>query len=934
MSYHIINRLRWFYVLGPWFLLCTSVFGQQEDFFITQEFDQLNWSEFVNNVQDALPVHFYYNPDSIPDFMVNINSDGSPLRKVLNENLSPLGLYFVFINSNDIIVSRSPINISLPSNLFLSTSDDANLSRDSSLVKTETELEFLKTKKEYVAKKVVIGTKKAGLKITHATLSGYVKNAENGTPIINGNLYIEELQNGTTTDETGYYSIRLKKGTYTLVVSSLESQEVKYKLELLSSGNFNIELVPQLFLLDEFVVSSDELHNVRGSQMGFEKLSTKTIKEIPVVLGEKDIIKVALLLPGVQTVGEGSTGFNVRGSPADQNLFYINTVPIYNSSHLFGFFSAFNSDAVSDFSLLKSNIPAAYGGRLSSIFDISAKQGNMQHFSAQGGISPITARLVVEGPIVKEKVSYMLGLRSTYSDWVLRMVKDPEIKNSSAYFGDAIANFTIQPNPKNEFRIFTYYSYDEANINGLTRDKYQNVGGSIGWTHLFKNRHSFSLNLVSGKYAFEDKNMEYEQFAYQQTFSLNHTEAKASVTLQPNDKHIITIGLNSILYGLDKGDFLPLNENSAIVPRQFEPEKGVENGIFISDQWDLSPSWQISGGLRFNLYSYLGPKTVYTYGEGEPKTIENITDTLYFQNNDVIKTYNGLDYRFGARYILNDNISLKASFNRLHQYIFMLTNTIAISPTDEWKLCDYNIEPMVGDQFSLGVYSNIFSEILEFSVEGYYKNVQNLVEYKDGAEMVANEIPETDVVQGNLKAYGIEFMLKKPLGRLSGWINYTFARSKVLVNNDVTGEKNNFGLVYPANYDKPHALNLVANYWLTKRISISGNIVYSTGRPITYPSAIYYQNGMKLINYSLRNEYRLPDYFRIDLSLNIEGNLKAKKFAHGSWNFSVYNLLGRNNAYSVYFKSENGSINGYKLSIFGSPIFSITYNFKLGNYDN
>ncbi|MCK5703238.1 MAG: TonB-dependent receptor, partial [Cyclobacteriaceae bacterium] len=459
-----------------------------------------------------------------------------------------------------------------------------------------------------VPKIVVIGTKKEGLKITHATVTGYVRHSENGTPIINGNLYIEELQDGTTTDENGFYSIKLKKGSYTLVVSSLESEEVKYKMELLSSGNLNINLKPQLFLLDEFVVSSDKHHNVRGSQMGFEKLTTKTIKEIPVVLGEKDIIKVALLLPGVQSVGEGSTGFNVRGSPADQNLFYINTVPVYNSSHLFGFFSAFNSDAVSDFSLLKSNIPARYGGRLSSIFDISAKSGNMQHFSAQGGISPITARLVVEGPIVKEKASYMVGLRSTYSDWVLKMVKDPDIQNSSAYFGDAIANFTIKPNAKNEIKLFTYYSYDDANIAGLTQNTYRNVGGSIGWNHLVKEKHSLSLNFTTGNYAFEDQNMEYDLFAYKESFALNHTEIKASFTLRPNDKHAITIGLSSILYELAKGDFLPLNSNSSVIPIQFEPEQGIESGFFISDQWDLSPDWQISGGLRFNTYSYLGPK--------------------------------------------------------------------------------------------------------------------------------------------------------------------------------------------------------------------------------------------------------------------------------------------------------------------------------------
>lgn len=934
MRNHTINRIKYFYLSVLCLLMYASAFGQYEEVVIRKEFDQLCWIEFVKEVQNTFPVFIFYNADSIPDFKVNVKIDGLSLNKVLDDNLSVQNLFYAYVHTNHIIVSKSPIHTSLKTDLFLSTSEEDKLTTDSHISIPDKEPEFLKTKKEYVAKKIIIGNNKDGLKITHAVLTGFVKNAQNGSPIVNGNLFIEELQDGTTTDETGYYSIKLKKGKYTLVVSSLESQEVKYKLELRSSGILNIELEPQLFMLDEFVVSTDKHHNVRGSQMGFEKLTTKKIKEIPVVLGEKDIIKVALLLPGVQTVGEGSSGFNVRGSPADQNLFYINTVPVYNSSHLFGFFSAFNSDAVSDFSLLKSNIPARYGGRLASIFDISAKQGNMQHFSAQGGISPITARLVVEGPIVKEKSSYMLGLRSTYSDWVLKMVKDPDIKNSKAYFGDAIVNFTIKPNPKNEIRVFTYYSYDDANIAGLTQNKYENVGGSIGWIHSFKRKHSFALNLVSGNYAFEDKNMEYEQFAYKQSFKLNHTELKASVSLRPNDKHNITVGLNSVLYGLDKGDLLPLNESSSIVPKQFEPEKGLENGIYISDQWEISPSWQINGGLRFNVYSYLGPKTVFAYAEGQPKEVETITDTLYFQNNEMIKTYNGMDFRMGARYTVNDKLSLKASYNRLHQYVFMLTNTIAISPTDEWKLCDYNIEPMIGDQISMGVYSNVLSEILELSVEGYYKNVQNLVEYKDGAEMVANEYPEMDVIQGRLEAYGIEFMVKKPLGRLTGWVNYTFSRSIVLVDDETTGEQNNFGQPYPANYDKPHALNFVANYWLTKRISISGNIVYSTGRPITYPSAIYYQNGMKLINYSLRNEYRLPDYFRIDLSVNIEGNLKAKKFAHGSWNISVYNLLGRNNAYSVYFKAEEGHIRGYKLSIFGSPIFSITYNFKLGNYDN
>ena len=298
----------------------------------------------------------------------------------------------------------------------------------------------------------------------------------------------------------------------------------------------------------------------------------------------------------------------------------------------------------------------------------------------------------------------------------------------------------------------------------------------------------------------------------------------------------------------------------------------------------------------------------------------------------MVKGYGGLDVRLSAKYLITPELSVKASYNTLHQYIFMLSNTIALSPTDKWKLASYNIKPMYGDQFSLGFYSNLLSERLEVSVEGYYKNVHDLVEYKDGAELVVNKHPEQDVLQGELESYGVEFMLRKPSGRINGWINYTYSRSLVLVNNPVTGEQNNYGIQYPANYDKPHSVNLVANYKISKRVSISGNIVYSTGRPITYPTSIYYQDGQKILNYSLRNEYRIPDYFRTDVSVKVEGNLKKRKWLHGSWIFSIYNLTGRENAYSVYFRTEEGFIRGYKLSIFAVPIFSVTYDFKLGNY--
>jgi hypothetical protein len=640
-----------------------------------------------------------------------------------------------------------------------------------------------------------------------------------------------------------------------------------------------------------------------------------------------------LLLPGVQVVGEGASGFNVRGSPADQNMFYVSKIAVYNTSHLFGFFSSFNPDLIEDFTLYKSNIPAKYGGRLSSIFDIKTKQGRQDHFSARGGISPVTARLMVEGPIIKNKLSYIAGIRSTYSNWIMRSLPDPILSHTTAYFGDANFGLSYNPNNKNQIKLYSYYSSDNVNLYPSNKYDYANAGASAEWTHSLKKRQLLDLSMQYSYYKFNGENTEYAPAAYSQGYNLQQTEFDASYNFKLGEKHDLNAGLTSILYLIENGDFLPLNEESDVKPVYLGSEKGVETGIFISDEWKPLPVLTVYGGLRYNLYGFLGPKTVFQYQENEPKTPENIVDTLHFGNNELVKGYTGLDYRFAINYLLTPNLSVKASFNRLHQYIFMLSNTIAISPTDKWKLVDYNIEPMVGDQASLGFYSSLLRGRIEASVEGYYKTVNNLVDYKDGANLLVNEFPERDVLQGNLEAYGVEFMIRKPTGKMNGWINYTYSSAKIIVDKPESGESINYGIEYPANYEKPHAFNLVFNYNFARRFSFSTNLVYSTGRPITYPTSIYYQDGQPILNYSLKNEYRLPDYFRIDASVTLEGNLAKKKFMHGSWIFSVYNLTGRKNAYSVYFKSEDGKINAYKMSIFGSPIFSITYDFKLGNYN-
>ncbi len=906
------------------------VLAQEKEIIIDKTYDNLSWGDFVQKLEENHDLNFFYEDSSLLRLKIKLG-EARDINAVLKNNLLPLKLNFAIDAEGNVFITKAAaVKLELPDGFFLNNKGPERFIEEH---KRENELrDYLATRKNLVSRNIIVGDKKSGADKKRVTVDGFVKQMESGNPIVGASLYLEELQTGTTTNEQGYFSLELEKGKYSIKVSSIESKEEKYQLEVLSGGRVELFLAGKIYSLDEVVIKSDKEDNIRSTQMGFDKLNAKSIKEIPAVMGERDIVKVALLLPGVQAVGEGASGYNVRGSPADQNVFYLNNVPVYNTSHLFGFFSAFTPDAMSSFKLYKSNIPAKYGGRLSSIFDLTAKEGNKKKFSLRGGISPITASFMVEGPFMKDKSSYLLAVRSTYSNWILGMIDNFEISNSSGSFADAITNFSIALNPDNQLKVLTYFSTDDISLVSQTDYDYQNLGASVSWTHIIKKKHNFDLTYSFSDYGFNEMNKQIDWASYKNDYNLQHNEIRAHFVLRPNEKHNISFGANGILYNLDRGSHLPLNDASSVVPVELGTEKGVESGIYFDEEWDINPVFAINGGFRLNYYTYLGPQDVYEYIPGSPVIRENIIDTVHYSDTQQIKSYTNPDFRLAAKYILNPNLSLKASFSQLHQYIFMLSNTIAMSPTDKWKLSDNHIKPMKGTQYSLGVFSNFMKGGLELSVEAYYKNVADLVEYKDGADLLVAEIVETEVLQGDLDAYGIEFMLKKPTGRFNGWFNYTYSSSSVLVKGDDELTSINFGKKYPANYDKPHALNLVMNYKLSRRLSFSGNVVYATGRPITYPTAIYFQDGTQITNYSSRNEYRLPDYFRVDFAVNLEGNLKKHKLIHGSWSLSVYNVTGRRNAYSVYFKTGNGRIKGYKLSIFGAPIVSLTYNFKLGNY--
>lgn len=920
-------KLTIFYILFT--LFASTLYSQKTEKEIYLEKQNTNWKSFFNQLEKEYGIRFFYYKDSIPNVNIIVNEDSVTIDQALTDAFSKTSIKVSKDNSGNYFLFNDFKLQSQLNNYF------RNRNQEQQSEGYYASDEYLKTYQDYISEHVVIGTSKNGSNNKLVKLSGYVINESDGTTIPQARLKIKELNMNIISDISGFYQTQLKPGNYTVVANSLGMYEKTYKVTLLSSGKLNIELKTKSFLMDEAVVSANRNHNVRSTTMGYEKISSKAIKELPVVLGEQDIVKVALLLPGVQTIGEISSGFNVRGSPADQNMFYINNLPVYNSSHLFGLYTTFNSDAINEFDFYKSNIPIEYGGQLSSIFDIKAKKGNSEHFSARGGIGPLSSRALVEGPIFNDSSStYLISARTTYSDWILNQIENVDIKNSSASFYDALANFTLKLSQKDNIELFFYGSNDKSDLAFGIKNDYNNLGGSFKWTHIINKKLISELSIVKTQYEYEVENYEIAYLAYQNSFELNHNEAKLNFKYFLNDWHDVLIGINGKLYNLNYGDLLPRNETSSIKPIEFESEKAVSASIFLSDKWEISNEFSLEGGVRATYYAYLGPKTVYSYDETSPRDVNNIVDSTSNSNNSIISDNINYDFRIAGKYAFTPNFSVKASYNMLHQYIFMLSNTVSVSPTNKWKLSDSHIDPMSGEQYSLGLYSNLWKDKIEASLEGYYKDVENQVEYKDGADFLTNQFPETAIIQGDIEAYGIEFMIKKKTGKINGWINYTYSNAKVKAFNETTGEMNNQGLAYPANYDRPHAVNLALNYKATKRITLSANVVYSTGRPITYPTSLYYQNGIQIIGFSKRNEYRLPDYFRTDFSINIEGNLKKNKLAHSSWSIGFYNVTARKNPYSVVFQNVNGEIKGYEISILGTIIPSINYNLKFGNYED
>jgi hypothetical protein len=916
-------------LLLVWLLIANAVLADDPQKKVSCNLRNASYAEFASFIFNETGVRIFYQKETVKNIQVTLKEDSLSVLALVEKTISGTNLRVSEWNKHLVVLPEINLYTGLPPfQPILSESQDVS---DAVEKKTTAEEKYLTGRAPEVVKTIRIGNAGAIKTTGKAKILGRILDKDSGEPIYNATLYFPDLETGVVTDENGFATLLLRPGKHAVRIDYLGYERKNYLFDVYNDGNFTIELGRTVIQMKEFVVYGDKQMSMKSKDPGLDKIAMKTIKELPMMMGERDVLKISSMLPGIVNTGEGTSGINVRGGGSDQNAFYINKIPVYNTSHLFGFFPAFNSEIIRDFSVYKGHIPAQFGGRLSSVFNITTRQGNRKRFSVHGGISPITGNIVVEGPIIKDTCSVLLSARTSYSDWMLERIEDPTIRASSANFNDfaAAVNFDVQ---KTQIAAFAYRSYDRFRLADINDYNYTNSGVSLSISRTVNAMLRGELSLIAADYSFKTTDRQQISSAYEHAYQTSHYEARLDFKHVISSTHTLDYGLGSTLYKLDRGTVSPLGILSLRIPVELGQEKGLESSIYISDTYEPNPRLSLTLGLRFSVFNPLGPDEVLVYAPGLPKDLRFIEDTLSFSNNQPLKWYTEPDIRAAVNYSTDENGSLKFAFNQMHQHLFLLNNTVSISPSAQWKLADYHLKPSQSNQVSMGVFRNLKQWGLETSFEVYYKQAKNFPEFRDGADFLKSPHVETAVLQGTQKSYGFEFFLKRNNRKIDGWLSYTYSRSLIQVDDVNKLNTINNGLVYPSNHDIPHVVNLVVNYHIRRRLTLSSVVTYQSGRPVTFPTSFYYVNGVPMLDYSNRNAYRIPDYFRTDLSLTLEGSLKKEKFIHSSLVISVYNLTGRENPYSVYFKNEEGKIKSYQYSVIGVPILTATWIFKLGNY--
>ena len=693
-------------------------------------------------------------------------------------------------------------------------------------------------------------------------LNGKITDFKTGQELEGINIVHREPWVATVTDRQGNFTIQLPVGYNTIEINGLNIKETRRQFMLYGEGNTHIELEEEDHLLDEVIIVSGRVQNVRSTQLGMEKFQPSLLKNIPTAMGEVDVLKMLQTLPGIKTVGEASSGYNVRGSAADQNLLLLNNGTIYNPNHLFGFFTAFNSDMIKDAELYKSSIPSQYGGRIASVLNITSKEASKEKFTGSAGIGLVTSKLNLEIPIIKEKTSLLLSGRTTYSDWMMKVLPEKSgYRDGKAGFYDLGGVFSHTLNERNKLNVYGYYSHDRFAFNDNQKYAYNNMNFSANWRSIFSEKLTGNFSFGYDHYDYRNDETVEETAAARLSFAINQWFGKADFSYKIDDNHTLNFGFMSQFYNINSGTYEPLHENSLVRLDQLQKDKALESAIYIGDQWEVTSKLSVNAGIRYSMFNLMGPRTYRTYQDGMLPSSTTVVDSISVGSGKVVKTYQGPEFRLSARYAFNDDFSVKAGFNTMRQYIHKVSNTTIMSPTDTWKLSDTNIKPQNGWQLAAGAYYNTPGQVLELSVEGYYKKLNDYLDYRSSAKLVMNHHLETDVINTEGYAYGVEFQVKKPSGKLNGWASYTYSRTFLRQNDPCIARPVNNGEWYPTEYDKPHDFKLVGNYKFTRRYSLSFNMDYSTGRPTTIPAGQYYDQGLKTMQvyYTDRNSYRVPD---------------------------------------------------------------------------
>lgn len=755
--------------------------------------------------------------------------------------------------------------------------------------------------------------------VKNLTISGVIKDKANGEILIGATVFVKEMKTGTSSNIYGFYSISMAEGTYHVTYSFMGYESIEKVIKLDANTTVNIELQMKEELLKEVVVVGErKSENVKSNEMGVVKMDIKTIRKIPSLMGEVDIIKAIQLLPGVQTTSEGATGFSVRGGSPDQNLILLDEAVVYNASHLMGFFSVFNNDAIKDVKLYKGDIPPSAGGRLSSLLDVRMKDGNSKKMTGTGGIGTISSRFTLEGPIKKDKISYVLSARRTYADLFLRLSSKEELKDNTLYFYDINGKINFQLDDNNRIFLSAYMGRDVFK-NPDFKMSWGNLTTTLRWNHLFNKKLFSNFTIIQSKFDYGLGVPEGQASSFKWIASLNDYSAKADFGFYPNTNNTIKFGIQSTLHHFEPGVAKGTGDESFMSEWKVNHNSSLEHAIYIGNEQQIGANLSLKYGLRYSVFQNIGYGVQYHYNDQYV-----MVDSTVYKKGEIFNTYSGLEPRLGINYSLTETSSIKANYSRTKQYIHLASNSTSGTPLDIWFSSSPNVKPQVADQFAVGYFRNFKNNSIETSIEAYYKKNYNAIDFKDQAELLLNKYLEGELRFGTAESYGVEFFVKYQKQKFSGWISYTLSKSTRKIETVFDGK------AYPSNCDKPHNIAVVANYDLSKRIVLGLNWVFASGAPITFPTGRFVYGNIIGPVYSDRNSYRMPAYHRLDLSLTLKEKEKPGKKWHGEWNLSLYNAYARKNAWVINFvpDNENPNVTYAEMTYLFGIVPSITYNFN------